>query len=583
MVTKSIIHSISQIIWAVLKVSLSTVITYNDHGENKHKNEGILSSYHHSLRQSHQHLDQNLIQGEQDTLERDPKRLGNISSLHPDISNSLIEKSCIHKHQNGLTVPENQTLLTTVKGRIPIHVPSLNPEEYYVRTEGNLRDHPLKIDKISLELKQANDKIKNLEKCLLEKQSTVNELLTELDHKTALVNSLTSESSTKDILLRQLDSTLGHMTRSWKDHEAQQDLSLKLAKESESRRIKELEDLRSQHQLAHTQWDEQLNSLKADHQLEKISLEEQLLQMTSKCKELERQHENANQTILVLECKINKYEDDLRQSQIKLTEQQQTSSLIVKKCVQLKEHWQNQMKKYKDLIKKNYEAKKDEISKLKDEISTSFKRLENEFEDHKKQIDAAAEQKIHAKVLSYEKRIQENTKQAEENMRNKLREASDRYREEIDQLRVSVESELSRQVSEAECRIEVERQRVQNAEKQSEQWRIRAREAEEARSALALQINELLQARCTEAMQILRSNLTVTSLDHPTINGCANQNAEVCITAESRPVGCELVVQHTKRDESERQEEPDKSLFQTSTCEIQVVSNVDKERECQYM
>ncbi|CAH8587152.1 unnamed protein product [Heterobilharzia americana] len=509
----------------------------------KIKNEGILSSYHHSLRQSHQHLDQNLIQGEQDTLERDPKRLGNISSLHPDISNSLIEKSCIHKHQNGLTVPENQTLLTTVKGRIPIHVPSLNPEEYYVRTEGNLRDHPLKIDKISLELKQANDKIKNLEKCLLEKQSTVNELLTELDHKTALVNSLTSESSTKDILLRQLDSTLGHMTRSWKDHEAQQDLSLKLAKESESRRIKELEDLRSQHQLAHTQWDEQLNSLKADHQLEKISLEEQLLQMTSKCKELERQHENANQTILVLECKINKYEDDLRQSQIKLTEQQQTSN----------------------------------------EISTSFKRLENEFEDHKKQIDAAAEQKIHAKVLSYEKRIQENTKQAEENMRNKLREASDRYREEIDQLRVSVESELSRQVSEAECRIEVERQRVQNAEKQSEQWRIRAREAEEARSALALQINELLQARCTEAMQILRSNLTVTSLDHPTINGCANQNAEVCITAESRPVGCELVVQHTKRDESERQEEPDKSLFQTSTCEIQVVSNVDKERECQYM
>lgn len=95
--------------------------------------------------------------------------------------------------------------------------------------------------------------IRNLEKSLLAKQSSINELSIELERKTALVNSLTIESSTKDILLRQLDSTLGRLTRGWKDNEAKQDLAIKLAKESENRKDKEIEELKNQYQSVRAQ------------------------------------------------------------------------------------------------------------------------------------------------------------------------------------------------------------------------------------------------------------------------------------------------------------------------------------------
>nr|CAH8854114.1 unnamed protein product [Trichobilharzia regenti] len=473
----------------------------------KIKNEGILCNNFHPLPQPQQHFDRSVVQGnssQQNPLDGDSKQLGIVNPLHSDINNAVLVNYHSHKNQNGYTVSENENISTIVKGVMPTTALSLDPVEYYLRNDRNLRDYAQKADKLSAELKQANDQIRKLEKCLLEKQSSIDELSAELDRKTALVNSLTTESATKDILLRQLDSTLGRLTRSWKEQEAKQNLALKLAKEAESRRTKELEEAKHQHQLAHSQWDEQLNSLKAEYRLERISLEEQLAQMTNKCKELDGFCETSSQTIETLENKIKEYEDDIKDYQTQLTEQQQASGLIMKKCVQLKENWQNQFKKYKDSIKRNYETKRDEIYKLKDEISAAIRKYENEFENYKKQVDSAAERKIQTQLLSFEQKIQETTAQAEENTRNKLREASERYREELDQLRQSAETELSRQMLETESRIEVERQRVQNAEKQSEHWRIRAREAEEARSALALQINELLQARCAEAMQVIQ-------------------------------------------------------------------------------
>ncbi|CAH8590582.1 unnamed protein product [Schistosoma rodhaini] len=533
----------------------------------KIKNEGVLTNLHHSVHQPHR-VDHNFAHFttvDQNSVNGDSKKLKNINS---------VEKACFHKYENEFSLSENQNLPTTVK--IFASATPLNSEESSVGIKENLRDYQSNTKKLIVELKQSNDQIRNLEKSLLAKQSSINELSIELERKTALINSLTIESSTKDILLRQLDSTLGRLTRGWKDNEAKQDLAIKLAKESENRKNKEIEELKNQYQSVRAQWDEELNSIKAEHRLEKISLEEQLSQMNSKCKELEGYNTDSYRTIEELKCKIKNYEQNLQEYQTKLIEQQNGSNLIIKKCAKLKEHWQNQLKHYKDSMRKTLETKKDEIYKLKEEISKVAKKYELEFQDYQKQIDLAAEQRIREQLLAYEQKIQENATQAEETLRNKLREASDRYRQDLDQLRLNAETELSRQMSETEHRIEVERKRVQTAEKQCEHWRIRTREAEEARSALALQINELLQARCTEAMQMLRSSSTTTLLNIPTTHGFLGNNIGSNILTDFDPSDNNLNKESAKdSNESEVEQEQDLSISTMHTFETQILSHID--------
>ncbi|CAH8581098.1 unnamed protein product [Schistosoma curassoni] len=533
----------------------------------KIKNEGVLTNSHHYAHQSRR-IDHNLAHFttvDQNPVDYDSRNLKNVNS---------VEKSCFHKYENGFALSENQHLPTTVKTFASAAPP--NSEESTLRIKDNLRNYQSNTEKLIAELKQSNDQIRNLEKSLLAKQSSINELSIELERKTALVNSLTIESSTKDILLRQLDSILGRLTRGWKDNEAKQDLAIKLAKESENRKDKEIEELKNQYQSVRVQWDEELNSIKAEHRLEKMSLEEQLCQITSKCKELEGNNTDSYRTIEELKCKIKNYEQNLQEYHTKLTEQQNGSNLIIKKCAKLKEHWQNQLKHYKDSMRKSLETKKDEIYKLKEEISIVAKKYELEFQDYQKQIDLTAEQRIREQLIAYEQKIQENATQAEETLRNKLREASDRYRLDLDQLRLNAETELSRQMSETEHRIEVERKRVQTAEKQCEHWRIRTREAEEARSALALQINELLQARCTEAMQMLRSSSTTTLLNIPTTHSFLGNNIGSNILTDFDPSDHNLNKQSPKdRNESEEEQEQDLSISTVHTFETQILSRID--------
>ncbi|KAH8870966.1 cellular myosin heavy chain [Schistosoma japonicum] len=505
----------------------------------------------------------------------DSKNLENVNLLRTDLKNS-VDRSSFYRYHNGFNLPENQTFPATTKCFDPALV--INSEESHLHIENNLRDHQLVTDKLIFELKKSNDQINKLEKCLLAKQSSVNELSIELDRKTALINSLTSESSKKDILLRQLDSTLGRLTRGWKDHEVQQELALKLAKEAENRKIKEVEQLKNQYQTDRAQWDEELNSIKAEYRLEKISLEEQLSQMTTKCKELEGYNTESYQTIEELKCRLQNNENTFQEYQLKLTEQQQTLQSIMKKCVKFKEYWQNQLKQYKDFLRKNFEMKKDELFKLKEKISTVMKAYEVEFQEYQKQIDLAAEQRIREKLIAYEQKMQENTIQAEENLRNKLQEASDRYRADLDQLRLNAETELSRQMSENEHRIEVERNRVQIAEKQCEHWRIRTREAEEARSALALQINELLQARCVEAMQMLRSSSTTTPLNVPVTHDFTSNTVGLSLLTDSEPISYNLNKGSSNGSESE-EEEQDQSTATVRAFETQLLSSIDLNKE----
>ncbi|KAK4470400.1 hypothetical protein MN116_005958 [Schistosoma mekongi] len=541
----------------------------------KIENEGILTGTHHQSIQPRHNDQHQAITVEINSTDCDSKNLESINLLHTDPKNS-VDKSSFYRHHNGFNLSANHTFPSTTKCFDQALV--INSDESHLLIKDNLRDHQLVTDKLIFELKKSNDRVNKLEKCLLAKQSSVNELSIELDRKTALINSLTSESSKKDILLRQLDSTLGRLTRGWKDHEVQQEIAIKLAKEAENRKIKEVEQLKNQYQTTRAQWDEELNSIKAEYRLEKISLEEQLSQMTAKCKELEGDNTKSYQTIEELKCKLQNNEQIFHEYQLKLTQQQQTLQSIMQKCVKLKEYWQNQLKQYKNVMRKNYEMKKDELFKLKEEISTVMKKYEVEFQDYQKQIDLAAEQTIREKLIAYEQKLQENATQAEENLRNKLQEASDRYRADLDQLRLNAETELSRQMSENEHRVEVERKRVQIAEKHCEHWRIRTREAEEARSALALQINELLQARCVEAMQMLRSSSTTTPLNVPVTHGFTSNNFGLSLLADSEQIPHNLNKSSSNGSESE-EEEQDQSTATVCAFETQVLTSIDLNKE----
>ncbi|VDQ08604.1 unnamed protein product [Trichobilharzia regenti] len=126
------------------------------------KNEGILCNNFHPLPQPQQHFDRSVVQGnssQQNPLDGDSKQLGIVNPLHSDINNAVLVNYHSHKNQNGYTVSENENISTIVKGVMPTTALSLDPVEYYLRNDRNLRDYAQKADKLSAELKQANDQV----------------------------------------------------------------------------------------------------------------------------------------------------------------------------------------------------------------------------------------------------------------------------------------------------------------------------------------------------------------------------------------------------------------------------------------
>lgn len=110
------------------------------------------------------------------------------------------------------------------------------------------------------------------------------------------------------------------------------------------------------------------------------------------------------------------------------------------------------------------------------------------------------------KILDYsiqsEKHFQEELEKIKQSNAIKLREASNYYRQELEQLKSNAQFELNKIRHDSDTRMNVERVRVENAEKQAEIWRFRAGEAEKARSMLTVQMNDLMQTRCAEAIKV---------------------------------------------------------------------------------
>lgn len=88
--------------------------------------------------------------------------------------------------------------------------------------------------------------IKKLEAVIIEKETKIDELNSEIHQKLSLINSFYIESNNKNILLKQLDSTIGYLTNTWKTQKKQDNAKLRVLKNKDTQTSSKLEDLKNQ-------------------------------------------------------------------------------------------------------------------------------------------------------------------------------------------------------------------------------------------------------------------------------------------------------------------------------------------------
>ncbi|CAL8101635.1 unnamed protein product [Calicophoron daubneyi] len=383
----------------------------------------------------------------------------------------------------------------------------LQKEQCIQHTE-TIRTQKSKIEKLSTQLDQMKSEMKKLQRKLTDQQAATAEARVEADRRASLISTLAAESTNKDAMLRQLDSTLGRLTDGWQKREAQRNTDLTEAEERERRLRDELDTVKKQLEDTQKSWEEEVKNLRNELQTATLTAQEELARRNAAVNSLEMKASKLADRVGELKRTVERREAETEEYRKQVEQSKRDTDELRSQCIQLKTTWQQQINDARDALRREARFRRHELKKLQAEMQKAAETNEREKDELRQLLNKEYEQHLHDVLVGKDKEFQKQLMNVQENAQIALRDASDRYRMELEQLRLNAQNELAKHLNDAENRIDSERRRLTVVEKQMERWRAGAREAEEARSILVHRLNELLQSRCSEAIRLLHPQMT---------------------------------------------------------------------------